>query len=103
MISNLCTMTVEIWGLGELVVVPAFKLASFIIPFYIAEGYIAKRCLKYLQFSSFLPDEYFNPFSTANKSEIEHMISATWSILSSQLFFQGVKFVGQYPPGRDSP
>ena len=58
-------------------VVPAFKLTSFIMPFCIAEGYIAKKSLKYQQFSSFLPDEYFNFFSTANTSEIENMISAT--------------------------
>ena len=75
-------------------VVPAFKLTSFIMPFCIAEGYIAKQYLKYLQFSSFLPDEYFNSFSTENTSETEHMVSETWSILSPNCFFQGVKFVG---------
>ena len=58
-------------------IVPAFKLASFKIPFCIAEGCVAKQYLKYLQFSSFLPDEYFNSFSTEIISDIEHMISAT--------------------------
>ena len=77
---------------GELV---SFQLTSFIImPFCMAEGYIAKRCLKYLQFSSVLPDEYFNSFSTAFTSEIEQMISAIWSVLSPTCFFLGVKFVG---------
>ena len=58
------------------------------MPFRIAEGYIAKRCPKHLQFSSFLPGEYFNSFSTAYTSEIVHMMSATWSIIILYYFFK---------------
>ena len=53
-----------------------------------------KRCLKYLPFPSFFPDDYLNSFPIAYTPEIEHTFSTTWFILSPGMFFQGVKFVG---------
>ena len=60
---------------------------SFQMPFCMAEGYIAKRCLKYLRFSSVLYDEHFNSFPIAYTSKIEHICSATWSFLCPKIYF----------------
>ena len=47
---------------------------------------IAQKCLKYLTFSLFLQDEYFNYFPTRYTSQIDHITSATGSKLTPKSF-----------------